>query len=537
MSIRRFSAPGVRFPLMVGIILRLVMMFQVNAPWGDNGAAVLDVAKNLLSGRGYTTQRIWTFYGPAREFGQPEGNRQPLLPVLETGVRAMAGPSFRAAQSIPLLFGLVAILLSFLLASLLGGPVAGSLAAWFAALDPLQIYFTAQIEDQILFLVFVLSLGVWLASKPHERPGGSPFVPALLLALMYLTRANGLLFLVSYVGLCVWKKELRHVRGVVLLFLLFSSPWLVRNIRAFGNPFHTDNAYFLWNDEFWQVFSVRPTAPNALEYISTHSLWHIIGRWIKGAYLCLEGFFLGNIFKDEPFARGALTIPMLLAAWGFSKSKMSWLLRFFGLALLLHFLSLSWHAHGTHRYFLPFYAFILIGAAVGLKAAWTTWVSPLPKSGKIYVLLFASCVLLFPLIRPLAHTLGRSDKAIHDEAQQVVFWLQEEAGKKTVLMDFPIIEKYLYLYDLPTVMMPYGTLEEIWSVAKAYQATHLVVCPDQVRLIPALGAHWQVCNGELVEAGIPPFLVPVMSSSKGMFRVYAFHWERACDLPHEESSP
>jgi hypothetical protein len=524
MPVRRAVTLSFLCSLLVGSAIRVVAIDAIHAPWGDNGAAILDVAKNLANGKGYTTNRIWTFYGPPRQFGQPEGNRQPLLPLAEAAVRLVAGPSFRAAQFVPLIFGLIAIALCFRLGLHLGGSAGAALAAWFSATDPIQIYFSAQVEDQIVFLVFFLALLLWLATRHGDRLTGKPFVPALLLAALYLTRANGLLMVAAYGGICLLHRRLRHFGAVLGLFVILCSPWFVRNIMVFGNPLHTDNAYFLFTDHFEEVFSVRSAPPSLREYVTTHTIHEMVGRWLKGAYLSAEGFLLGNVFRDEPFARGSLMIPLLFAAYGLYQSRFRRLLEFTGIAFVLHFLSVSWHAHGTYRYYIPFYAFIMVGAGIGIERIWIRWCSPLSRSWKTAASAVGLVVLLFPLIRPLAHTLGRSDRKIHRDAMEVVSWLSTEAEPGTVVMDFPIIEKYVYLYDLPTVNTPLGSLADIWGVAEDYGATNLVVCADQLELIPSLNALWRSERGRIVERELPSFLKLELTTRNGGFKLYRFVW-------------
>jgi hypothetical protein len=144
-------------------------------------------------------------------------------------------------------------------------------------------------------------------------------------------------------------------------------------------------------------------------------------------------------------------------------------------------------------------------------------------------------ILLFPLIRPLMHTLGRSDKEVHVEAMEVVEWLSTEAGPDAVIMDFPIIEKYVYLYDLPTVNTPFGSISDIWKVARDYHATHFVVCRDQLELIPSLTAYWRSETDRPIERRLPAFLSPVLTTQAGMFRLYRFSWENEASISNDVS--
>jgi len=525
MKIRRPVICICLLPLLLGIALRVFMISQLHAPWGDNGAAILDVAKNIVKGRGYSTQRIWTFYGPAEEFGQPEGNRQPLLPLLEAGTRLFIGSSYRSAQLVPFVIGLAVICLMGLIGYHVGGLPGGTLAALFSALDPLHIYFSSQIEDQILFLALFLVLVLWmLKSRDDDTSPGHVFIPGIILAALYLTRTNGFLMLIAYVLISWYRGRIKHALATVGIFIIISIPWFIRNILSFGNPFHTDNAYFLWSDQFSDVFSVRDEAPSFTGYLETHSIFHMTVRWVKGAYLCLEGFFLGNVHRGEPFAAAPLTLPLLLAIPGFKDKRYRTVLLFATVSFGLHFVTLSWHAHGTYRYFLPFYAIILCGAAAGISQLWQKYMYSYSPSirwlaGSLLVLL-----LLLPQIRPLWSTLGNSDIETHVDAMEIVEWLKEEAPDSTVVMDFPIIEKYVYDYDLPTMITPHDSISTIWSVAREHGATHLVVCADQIRLVPALGELWRVKDEAVIERTIPKFLRPIMESGNDRFLLYEFDW-------------
>ena len=514
-------------PLILGIILRIYMMSQLHAPWGDNGAAILDIAKNLVKGRGYTTQRIWTFYGPADEFGQPEGNRQPLLPILEAGIRIFAGDSFRMAQIVPFVFGLAVICLMGFIGYYMGGVIGGSCAATLAALDPLQIYFSTQIEDQILFLTLFLILTLWIMKTGDGslslRHG---IVSGFLLTALYLTRTNGLLLLIAYLFIAWYRGQKKHALATLGVFVLLSTPWFIRNIIAFGNPLHTDNAYFLWSDEFSDVFSVRDGTPSFAGYISTHTIPHMIVRWVKGAYLCLEGFFIGNIHRGEPFAGGPLTLPLLLSFLGFKDSRYRIVVLFIVVSFGLHFLTLSWHAHGTYRYFLPFYAIIICGAAAGIKRLWEDHIQGRRPSLRRWAVLLFCLTVLFPMIRPVWYTLKGTDRDVHGGAMEIVEWLRDDAPDSTVLMDFPIIEKYVYSYDLPTMITPHDSLGTIWSIAREYGATHLVVCADQIRLIPSLRKVWTRMDDRVIEGSLPTFLTPILQSTDKRFLLYEFDWKR-----------
>ncbi|MBN1426593.1 hypothetical protein JXA88_18755 [Candidatus Fermentibacteria bacterium] len=516
---------GLLLPLLVGLALRLLAASGMHAPWGDNGATILELANNLSEGKGYTTLRVWTFHGSPRQIGQPEGNRQPLLPLLTAVVRVMGGASFRSAQGIPLVVGGIVIVLSYGIGAAIGGAWAGSAAAWLSALDPPQIYFSAQIEDQILFTALFLGLVLWCIRHGGDtRP--RPWVPGLLLGLLYLSRANGLLVAIAFAVVGLRRRQFRHVAMVAAVACAVAMPWFVRNAHAFGNPLHTDNSYFLWSDDFWSVFSVRAASPSIGNYFAQHSVADIIARWVKGAYLSLEGFLVGNIFRGEPFARDSLILPVAAALFGLRRHRGQMAVA--GIAFVFHFLTVAWHAHGTYRYFLPFYAVIFAGAGAGLVEAARRWIIPLPARQRAAAVAAAVGVLLLPLTRPLVMSVGRTDRPTHEEAMQVVEWIRRTTGRDTVIMGFPVVEKYLYLYQRPTVMTPYGPLEDVWRVVCGHDVDYLVVSAEQLRWLPALREYWLADGERIFARSIPPHLHEEMTSSGGMFVVYRIDREALC---------
>ncbi|HRY60708.1 MAG TPA: hypothetical protein P5266_00820, partial [Candidatus Fermentibacter sp.] len=79
-------------------------------PAGDGVASELEMARNLLDGRGWSTQRKWTLYDPSMASLRPEGNRQPAMSTLLALAFLVAGISFRTAQAVSLLLGIGALL-------------------------------------------------------------------------------------------------------------------------------------------------------------------------------------------------------------------------------------------------------------------------------------------------------------------------------------------------------------------------------------------------------------------------------------------
>jgi len=122
--------------LCAGSALRIWVAAHNPIPMGDGVASEMEMAGNILEGKGFSTVRKWTLYDESMAPMRPEGNRQPAMSVILSGVFAVFGTSFAAAQAVAVALGLVCIVCAWLLARRLFGPAPAALAAAWFALDP-----------------------------------------------------------------------------------------------------------------------------------------------------------------------------------------------------------------------------------------------------------------------------------------------------------------------------------------------------------------------------------------------------------------
>jgi hypothetical protein len=469
--------------LLAALCLRVAAARQRLMAWGDNGAAVMDVGRHLAAGEGYRTLRVWTYYGEPQSLPRPEGNRQPLLPLLAAGVFRSGIPAFRGVQTVVLLFGMATVVLAYYFAKRLFGWKGGLAGAALIAMSPVHTWFSAQVEDQMLLQFFFLLLLVVLDAAPSRRRA---LIAGAVCGFAYLSRTNGLLVMAALLGVLWWEHR-RWPEPVLALagFVAVSLPWLMRNAWAFGNPLFTENSYFLWSGSFESVFSVRAAPPTPLTYFRENGGWTAAARFVKGAYLSVEAFLLGNIFRREPFSQPSL-VPAIFLAWLAYRRRMTSSTRLVIAALVLHFVSVSWHQHGTFRYYLPFYGWILIGAGEGALRAARGHASVSRLRGWAVAL-----VLVFPLVRPLTLLLTHREDRLHGETAAVAEWLAGHTAPSEVVLDYPHVEKLVYRYRRPTLLAPTGTMDDVMTVARAYRVRYLVVDPDLLSWRPQFGALWE----------------------------------------------
>ncbi len=547
----------------LGFGLRSVSLVRHHLPAADGAATTLEVAAHINQGKGYTTNRMWLFFDQHRGFPIPEGNRQPLLPLLVALLFLITGPSHTAAQWLVLGCGLLLIPMVYFLGRRLYGARTGLLAALFTALSPAQVWFGSMVEDQVFFqLGFILLLLLWYrwwaaceSASPNGKSRALPFlVMGAVAGMAWLARPNGLL-LTAALALSIplvissvpaWKKQRNKVAmGLACLalvgFLAVATSWMVRNALVFGSPFHTHNSYLMAVDVPDEVASLRDDAPSLGAWFSEHSLGHAVVRWSRGAFRSLDAFVSGNLFRSEAARQGGMAVFLLLALaawrWGVRRPAPWW--RFHALPLAafgLHFLTVSWYVRGELRYFLPFYLLLYLAAARGalVLAGLEDTERPLdsgapprptlPRPGRSPILLgLLLLLLLATFVRPLGLTLAFDDREEAVRVAAAADWIAANTVPATVIMDLPTVSNLIYRYDRPTVVIPYGPLEDTFETALRFNVEYLVVSARSVNWRPGLKLFWET-DGERIRLRepAPAFLEPVWRGDGGRIVIVRF---------------
>jgi hypothetical protein len=136
------------------------------------------------------------------------------------------------------------------------------------------------------------------------------------LALAYLTKASAVFLLVGFLAWSLCVRGLRSWSWVAIIsFAAISSPLLVRNARAFGDPLYSFNTRFLFADSFDQGLGrpFRGTWTEASDYLKTHSAGSIVHRGASGlaweAFIFLRSLAPATLDKSRPLV--GLVILML----------------------------------------------------------------------------------------------------------------------------------------------------------------------------------------------------------------------------------
>jgi hypothetical protein len=207
--------------------LRLWVISRTTLPAGEGHSTQMEMAVNLLEGRGWESDRKWNFIGSWGDWGpitHPEGNQQPLTSVLVAVAILVGGVTYQSGQAVVLIFSLVSIILIYIWASRRFNRIVALMASALGAVSALQVWFGANLDTQTLFqmtsLIFFMVALFWLPDSPQKRLGKKrAFVLGLLAGICYLSRTNGTFLLA---GLWIW---------LLLRLLLVDPEYILQRIQ------------------------------------------------------------------------------------------------------------------------------------------------------------------------------------------------------------------------------------------------------------------------------------------------------------------
>ena len=246
--------------LFVGILLLAcgLRFYQLDAQslWNDEGTSVALAQRDLV-----TIAR-----DAARDI------HPPLYYWLLGGWVQLFGTSEVAARSLSAFLGVVLVALTYALGRLLAGRCAGLAAAFLAAINPFQIYYSQ--EARMYMLLAVLTVAAMLALLRVAEHGSWPAWIALVLleaAGLYTHYSFAFLVLVLNLAYALWLfltrdrvPETRRAlnwglsQGAVLLLYLPWLPTAMRQVAAWPSPARTSVLFPALTDT-WRWLVLGPT--------------------------------------------------------------------------------------------------------------------------------------------------------------------------------------------------------------------------------------------------------------------------------------
>ncbi len=501
--------------LVAGFLVRGHVALRHPAPAGDGGAAYILLADNLNRGLGFTTYLKWTLYDPSTAHLRPEANRQPLFPLLLSGVFRLTGPGMRPAQALALVVGVLFLLAFYRWAAGTVGTEAALFSLAFLALDPPFVWFSTQPDSLLLYstLVFIALAAVGRG----EISAGKACLLGLVSGAAYLARTQGLLLVFSMGVLTLARGGRRRFVKTVLLLAVFAAvslPWFVRNVKAFGNPVHSQNGQFVMNENHWSAWSVRDTPPGPGDMLRNQGAAACALFLLRGALRVMEPFTVGTGHRGEVFGQPTLAVFLLFALWSAGDpAARKRMLPSLVVALPI-IAALTVHQH-SGRYLAPVYAMTAAFGAAGILRLGAE------RKGLTAA---AVVVIAMTLARPLAALAVSENRGRGDEALLGAVWIRDHVPEGTWVVTYPNVELYHWVYRRPTLTWPNDYEALLWPYLERHGAEYLVVDRDLPTCRPWLSRRWRRSpDGLEWDVTAPPgFLDEVWRSPSGGTLIYRF---------------
>lgn len=231
-----------------GLAARLVFAlgYWTDKPLTQDEQEYLALAAGIASGRGFVAELPGLPDGPPAE----RFSRAPLYPAFLAAVHLAARlPIDRLPTSVPravqvaqACVSVLAIWLIAGLASRAGGPRAGSIAAWMAALHPVMIWLPAYALTECVYSTAVLAAVWWLGvrtDRPEPEPAAPGWAAALAGALSgaaVLIRSATLVFAALAVAWLLKRRQARDAIAFAVCAAAVVAPWTARNVVTHARP-------------------------------------------------------------------------------------------------------------------------------------------------------------------------------------------------------------------------------------------------------------------------------------------------------------
>jgi hypothetical protein len=493
-----------------GLGARWLYVRAVVFPPLDDPAFYLTTAKNLASGRILEVDALWSYQTPFESVTHPSHEHwMPLTTGLIAVAFSLLEPSLLAGQLPGLILGAMLAPFTYLLGRqiLPGGDDNRWVslgAALMVAVNATLSYQSASADSSALFAL----LAALALATAVRRPGdeGGYLGAGFLIALAYLTRADGLLLLVAVplawallpepppplvelpdtpqakLAWELWPREEgserswrervgprpTHMLDMLVGFALLVGPWLVRNHIAFGTPLPGSLLSQAWLGDYVDTFN----------YLSRPS-WETFLAQGWPAILSQRGEALlhnGSVFLVGTFPWGLLALPglwLLRREWAFVPPLVYGLLLFFVTALVFPVSSRAgtfYHSLGAVIPFLALPAVYTVQQGIERVGRWRQLAGPVFAAVTAGLLVLAGAQVALTL--PSVADRHEAEKA---QFEGVADWLAQNAAAGDVVMT---AQPYTlnYVSGHPAIVLPGNeSPDQAWQAAQQYGARYLVI--------------------------------------------------------------
>ena len=253
---RREAVASAVLIYVVSVVVRAAAASAVGFPIPEDTAYYVSVSEHLVTGRGLVADVLWSYQTPPLVFPRPAFEVWLPLPSFLAAVpMAILGPTFRAAQWMPVLVGALVPVLAWRVAAdvarerslPLGRARTLAVGAGLTSAVYLPLLIHSTLPDSTM-LFAVLAIGACLlmtrlAATEHAIARTDPRLLALgvVIGLAALTRNEALWLGLAWAVLAWASNRSRRARVALILVpaviaAVIFAPWAIRDWIVFGNP-------------------------------------------------------------------------------------------------------------------------------------------------------------------------------------------------------------------------------------------------------------------------------------------------------------
>ncbi|RJQ44222.1 MAG: hypothetical protein C4534_06585 [Gaiellales bacterium] len=444
--------------------------------------------------------------GPMEITGITSVNFMPAYPFFIAALATVLGNYILAGYCVSITFGVLVVLLTFVLARDLAGERVGLMAAALMAAEPLFLDFSARLYSESTYMFFLLAaviFGRYMLQRGRlacAALGGGALGIAYLLnpvALFYL-----MLFFVlaTAVALCRqrWVRVIRAMAVFIALFLVFAVPYLVFLHENLDRWAYTGkNPALMYNAEQgirsgspeWDRVMLRITDDGQELFINTFEEYpDPVSRLVHHPVSGLRVFFQQMkifYFDKLPLVFPLWLLPFLgVGLFGAALDRQ----RAAGIGYLLLMMTpglLLFNVDSVPRYFLPYVPFAIVMVAIGW-ARTADWAAETLErvrgvdaaarwGGRLQVLV--GVVVIVPLLLfSLTMIASRYYPLVYKEAG---LWINQEYGRDRSIMSREYAATYYA--DGHVTSVPYAGYDATYEFAKLKGVELLVIGEDDIR--------------------------------------------------------
>jgi hypothetical protein len=433
----------------VALVVRAWVATQITFPRPEDVAYYVGVSRNLIEGRGLTTDAIWSFQTPPLSFPRPAFEVWLPLPSFLAAIpMASLGTTFAAAQWSSIVVGAIVCVLAWRLAADVaearGFPVGRArtlaLGAGFASAVYLPLVLASVQPDSTMPFAALVLVACLLMTRLSRRisleraqEGIDAFVRtaerqvvrrsrwglalAVVLGLAAMTR-NEAIWLALTFAIIEWLNvrgsfarwgdrlgawTIRVLPVGFFAFLVF-LPWAYRDLAAFGSPFPGQALTNALSVHGTDIFAWRDP-PTLSRYLAAGPARLLELRWIGVTHNLIQVLLLLGVPLSVAGLLGLIGVARRRAAAAETPDPLRPLLIFsvitFLVASLVFPVSTTWgtflHAAGAIHVLLVISALLLLDAVIGWVGLRRGWTKPVAWLGATFAvvgsLLFSVLIL------------------------------------------------------------------------------------------------------------------------------------------------